>query len=103
MTDDENVKALGEAHYERRTLAFFDVLGWKDRVDRAARNPHRLAELRLVTLGLGATRGIGFEEQGGQLTSFSDNVVISVPFAHETLQEWGCHINLRRRQKAHSY
>jgi hypothetical protein len=87
VIEDEFLAAMGEASYEKRILAYFDVLGWREKIERAAHNPHRLAQLRLVTIALGVTKGT-FEEQGGHLSSFSDNVVISVPFNREAVQEF---------------
>lgn len=84
---DDYLSCLGEASYHKRIIAYFDVLGWKDKIDRAASDPHRLAQLRLVTIALGVTKG-AFEGQGGQLSSFSDNVVISVPHDPQVIQDF---------------
>ena len=39
MIEDEFLAAMGEASYEKRILAYFDVLGWREKIERAADNP----------------------------------------------------------------
>jgi hypothetical protein len=85
MLDDAVLKLFGEAHYENRIVIFYDVLGWKDRIERGGRNPHLIAQLKLVVSALGFDETGGFGVQESRLTSFSDNVVVSLPFDIETL------------------
>src|SRR5689334_17673257 len=65
-----------EVSYERRVVVFFDVLGWRNHVKRAAQNKEdirRLWHLILTTArGTRADRGLDIK-----VTTFSDNVVIS--------------------------
>jgi hypothetical protein len=85
MLEDAVLRIFGEANYERRIVVFYDVLGWKDRIERAGLNPHLIAQLKLVASVLGFEETGGFGVPSSRLTSFSDNVVISLPFDLETL------------------
>lgn len=87
MIDDMTIRAFGELNYEQRIVIFFDVLGWKDRIERAGNNPHRIAELRLIAAVMAFGDRGEFSDQGGVLTSFSDNVVVSLPFRPEQVPE----------------
>ena len=77
---------FGDVSYERRLVIYFDVLGWKDRIERAGRNPSRIAELKMISAVFAFDQRGAFGEEGGLLTSFSDNVVISLPYKADTIQ-----------------
>jgi hypothetical protein len=62
--------------YERRVVAFFDFLGWSDRIKKASDDPKKLGALRRVVLR--HARNMQFREQFGFIgTTFSDSTVIS--------------------------
>lgn len=75
MLDDSELY-FGEREYERRLVAFFDILGWKNEIDEAGANPKRVARLG-AAVQLFASQVGTVNEQGAFLTTFSDNVVFS--------------------------
>jgi hypothetical protein len=88
MLMDDSELAYGELSYERRIVSFFDVLGWRDHIAEAGNDARRVARLASVPRMFSRTvMGVADRVPGAQLTSFSDNVVSSVPFAPEYV-EW---------------
>ncbi|HEX5127568.1 MAG TPA: hypothetical protein VFW00_12560 [Rhodocyclaceae bacterium] len=84
LNDSELV--FGERRYERRSVSFFDILGWRNHIKVAGNNPRHIA--RLASLPLLFCRAVtSFSEriEGAQITSFSDNVIVSVPYTTETV------------------
>jgi hypothetical protein len=62
--------------YERRVVAFFDFLGWRDRIKKAGDDPKKLGALRRVVLR--HARNMQFRDQFGFIgTTYSDSIVIS--------------------------
>jgi hypothetical protein len=67
------------AKYERRVVAFYDVMGWKSKIDRAGADSARITQLKNIVRLFSTTRGeygVGTPFQG-RITTFSDNVVVS--------------------------
>jgi hypothetical protein len=65
--------------YERRIVAFYDVLGWRAKVKDAGDDPRAVAQLRYL-VGLYAViekLAFGTKRAHVRATSFSDNIVIS--------------------------
>ena len=69
--------------YEQRAVVFFDVLGWRDHIEKAEAKPDEIGNLRRLILQASRTlklRGhLGF-----RTTTFSDNIVISQPVSEMT-------------------
>jgi hypothetical protein len=84
MLIDDSELVFGELHYERRLVAYFDVLGWRADIEQAGADPRRLGRLALVVRAFSA---LAVPHEGrhveARLSSFSDNVVFSIPFGHE--------------------
>ena len=73
---DKVADLLREVSYERRVVAFYDVLGWRSHIKRAAKKMEDISLLRRLILKTArATR----MDKGLDLkvSTFSDNVVIS--------------------------
>lgn len=73
--------------YEDRYVAFIDILGFKDLIDRLEKNPETLGHLAEVLAGTGeisrvkkSFRDNGIDENALRVSSFSDNIVISAPY-----------------------
>lgn len=65
-------------NYQRRLVVFFDVLGWKNKINKSENDPELLEALsRLVTLISTAFTDNLSKENDVVWTSFSDNVVVS--------------------------
>jgi hypothetical protein len=64
--------------YERRIVAFYDILGWKNKIEWAGQDAQRLKLLRGTVLSFASYSEI---QQGSdiRMTTFSDNVVVSGP------------------------
>jgi hypothetical protein len=66
--------------YERRAVAFYDVLGWRNHIARAATQEVKIGELRRLILR--ASRMLGAQQErispDIRYSTFSDNIVISV-------------------------
>ena len=84
MLIDDSELVFGEIRYERRLVAYFDVLGWRADIEQAGDDPKRLGRLALVVRALSGlavpTEG---RVDGARLSSFSDNVVFSIPYDRE--------------------
>lgn len=83
-TSSEAAAKLADFHsnpsYEHRIVVFYDILGWRNEILRAGSDPAMIGELRRTILY--HHRLLGIEgEQPLSATTFSDNVVISVPVA----------------------
>jgi hypothetical protein len=88
MIMDDSELAYGELAYERRIVSFFDILGWREHVAEAADDARRIARLASMPRMFSRTvMGVADRVPGAQLTSFSDNVVSSVPFEPKYV-EW---------------
>lgn len=67
------------AQYERRIVAFYDVMGWQSKIERAGTDGARVTTLKNMARLFSATRGAygSGTEFDGRITTFSDNVVVS--------------------------
>jgi hypothetical protein len=94
MLMDESELAFGELPYERRIVSYFDILGWSANIEEAGADPRRIARLASIPrMFASIIAGPSDRVEGAHLTSFSDNVVASVPFDERyliwTLQSLG--------------
>jgi hypothetical protein len=82
---DKVVDLLRDVSYERRVVAFYDVLGWRSHIKRAAQNTQDISLLRRLILktarGTRVDKGLDLK-----VSTFSDNVVISQPPGANTPQ-----------------
>jgi len=77
---------FGELRYEQRLIAFFDTLGWKNQIEHAGDDPYRIARLASLPRQFSrAVTGLAERVAGARITSFSDNVVASIPYKTEYL------------------
>src|SRR5262249_38475042 len=65
-----------EARYERRVVIFYDVLGWRAHIERAARKREDLNLLRRMALKMVRAPRMK-KDLEIKVSTFSDNVVIS--------------------------
>jgi hypothetical protein len=87
MVIDESELQYGELNYERRIVAYFDVLGWRSEIEQAANDARRIARIAMVPriFSQGVSQ-IAAQANGAHLTSFSDNVIVSAPYKADRLQ-----------------
>lgn len=85
MILDESELCFGELSYENRLVAFFDILGWKNEIDAAGDDPRHIARLAAAVRMFNANAA-SVGDGGARLTTFSDNVVFSKPFAEGDVQ-----------------
>jgi hypothetical protein len=66
--------------YERRAVAFYDVLGWRSHITRAATDEVKIGELRRLILRASRMLGVQHERISKDIrySTFSDNVVMSI-------------------------
>jgi hypothetical protein len=87
MVMDESELQYGELSYERRIVAYFDVLGWRSEIEQAANDPRRIARIAMVPQLFRRTiSGMAGQVSGAHLTSFSDSVIVSIPYEADRLQ-----------------
>jgi hypothetical protein len=87
--DEEELSVYGNTSYENRLVAFFDVLGWRNEIELAGTDSRRVARLSAITkLFYSAVATAPDQFPGVRLTSFSDCVVISVPYEATVLPQW---------------
>lgn len=73
---------LAPKSYQRRIIAYFDVLGWRGHIERANEDTTQIPLLHAVVqaLAMGARPGIVPNAEPQRFyTSFSDHVVVSLP------------------------
>lgn len=80
MILDESELCFGDLAYETRLVAFFDILGWKNEIEEANSDPRHIARLA-TALRLFNANADAIGDAGARLTTFSDNVVFSKPYA----------------------
>lgn len=85
MILDEAELCFGELAYENRLTAFFDILGWKNEIAGAGDDPRHIARLATAVRMFNANAA-SLGDAGARLTTFSDNVVFSKPFAQGDVQ-----------------
>ncbi|WP_128706721.1 MULTISPECIES: hypothetical protein [Pseudomonas fluorescens group] len=75
--------------YEKRTVVFFDVLGWKGLICEAGDDPEKIGKIALIPRLLNSIQVLEAAEKGSQLgsriTNFSDCCVVSIPFNEDNL------------------
>jgi hypothetical protein len=88
-----------EPSYERRVVAFYDVLGWRAQITEAGVDPAKLKVLRQEILGVTRITQLSaedFKEADIRSSSFSDNIVVSVPVSqiglYRLLGSIGCFV-----------
>src|SRR5882724_9145133 len=64
--------------YERRVVAYYDILGWRAQIEKAGKDPAKIGELRRIML-LHSRLPRQPTEVDVKVSTFSDNVVISFP------------------------
>jgi hypothetical protein len=69
---------MREVHYERRLVAFYDVLGWRDKIQQAENDPVALARLRNVISFYALIAKKEKTNNDLRISTFSDNVVMSI-------------------------
>lgn len=80
MIMDESELQFGELRYQTRLVSFFDTLGWCDQILEAGEDPRRIARLASVPRAFSNFVTSQMRRvDGAFITSFSDNVVVSVP------------------------
>lgn len=70
--------------YEERYVAFIDILGFRNVIARTTKEPRVVEDVRAAMNGISA-RAIKSRSAGMQATSFSDNIVLSVPVSSDAL------------------
>jgi hypothetical protein len=68
--------------YERRVVAFFDILGWRREIENAGTDPGKIGKLRRLILQYSRMLRLPVLAPVN-VSTFSDNIVISTP-PHET-------------------
>lgn len=65
--------------YERRVVAFYDIMGWRNKIELAGSDSSNITRLKNIVRLFAATQGeYGVGTQfNGRITTFSDNVVVS--------------------------
>lgn len=63
--------------YERRIVCFFDILGWKDHVEKAGSDPQKIEQLTFLPKLLTGHEVAELNNSSSRLTSFSDCAVVS--------------------------
>lgn len=63
--------------YEQRLVCFFDILGWKDHVEKAGTDPQKIKHLTFLPKLLTSTEITDLNSSNSRLTSFSDCSVVS--------------------------
>lgn len=72
--------------YKNRLVIFFDILGWRDHIKKAGNDPEKISRLNQVVTMLSVLKGHDTTGEH-QISSFSDNVVMSVPVNIESLHD----------------
>jgi hypothetical protein len=71
--------------YERRAVVFYDVLGWRDQIQRAGNDSAKIARLQRTILRPIQSLRAGQAITAFRFSAFSDNVVISCPPDEQTV------------------
>lgn len=87
MVIDDSELQYGELSYERRIVAYFDVLGWRSEIEQDADDPRRIARIAMVPQLFSRTIfKMAERTAGAHLTSFSDSVIFSIPYDADRLR-----------------
>jgi hypothetical protein len=67
--------------YERKLVAFYDVLGWRQKIAAAGSDPQMILALKAAVTGWSLLSNVEVQNRGfrTRITTFSDNAVISEP------------------------
>lgn len=83
---NNNIPAVGMAAYEERYVAFVDVLGFRSIVTKSASDPAVVQRVHAALSGISRLAvGSRSTALGFEVTSFSDNVVLSIPVSPQGL------------------
>jgi hypothetical protein len=66
------------AIYQRRVVAFYDVLGWRSKIAEAGNDPAKIAHLQQIILIHSRIIRVRKSTFSSEVSTFSDNVVISM-------------------------
>jgi hypothetical protein len=89
LFDEAELLVYGKVEYEKRIVAFFDILGWRNEIELAGSNSGRIARLAVITkLFAAAVATTPDQFPGVRLTTFSDCAVVSVPYNPSILTQW---------------
>ena len=74
-------KTMAPMSYERKFVAFYDVLGWRQKIAEAGNDPGMILALKGAVTGWSLLSNVEVQNRGfkTRITTFSDNVVISEP------------------------
>jgi hypothetical protein len=87
--DESELDIVGVLSYERRIVSYFDVLGWQQEIEGAGADPRRIARLAIFTrMFQAAIMAASDRSSGAQISTFSDNVVMSITFKPDYLEWW---------------
>ncbi len=78
---DKTADFISNPTYERRAIAFYDILGWRAQIVAAGSDPEKIGNLRRMILRFARMLAIQREAAGidVRFSTFSDNVVLSYP------------------------
>ena len=65
--------------YERKAVVFYDVLGWRNQIQKAGNDPEKIATLQRVILRPIQSLRAGEKTLNLKFSAFSDNIAIHVP------------------------
>jgi hypothetical protein len=89
MLLDETELLYGDVSYERRYIGYFDVLGWRSEIESAGSDPRRIARLAAFPRIFETVKAVAPPSTvGGQMTTFSDNVIVSILADPNYLLSW---------------
>lgn len=81
LVEKLTAKTMAPVSYERKVVAFYDVLGWKQKISEAGSDPEKLLALKSAVAGWSLLSRQQVQNRGFKtcMTTFSDNAVISEP------------------------
>ena len=81
LVETLTAKTMAPVSYERKFVAFYDVLGWRQKIAEAGNDPEMILALKAAVTGWSLLSDTGVQNRGFKtcITTFSDNVVISEP------------------------
>jgi len=89
MLIDQTELLYGNTAYERRYVGYFDVLGWRAEIENASSDPQRIARLAAFPRMFETAKAVApASTVGGRMTTFSDNVVVSIIADPNYLSSW---------------
>jgi hypothetical protein len=81
QVDKLTAQTMTPVSYKRKFVAFYDVLGWRQKIAEAGDDPDKILALKAAVTGWSLLSSSEIQNRGfkTQITTFSDNVVISEP------------------------